>query len=369
MAELAPATMTALREVLPAFGTPHNPLDVTGAAMLRPDLFGKTLDIIGRDPQVGLVACLFDMPKSGRTGIADAVLPHVGRAFAGIDAQGVLVSVMPTPVDAATAALARQHGLTYSGAGVACGMAAIGHLLWWSERHESGVLPRLTHTGATQTRPATERETMAFLAGRGIPVVPSVLTSTAAQAVEAAAAIGGAVALKIVSPDIAHKTDAGGVRLSLRTAGDIEAAFARIMADVAQAAPDARIEGIAVSPMRDRGVELLVGITRDPQWGLAVTVGLGGVWVELLGDTAVRLLPARSADILQMLGELRGSRMLDGYRGGTVCDRQAIAEVVAAIGDAAMALGPDLAALEINPLLVDGSRVEALDALALYEGK
>jgi len=91
------------------------------------------------------------------------------------------------------------------------------------------------------------------------------------------------------------------------------------------------------------------------------------VWVELLRDTAVRLLPVRATDVLDMLGELRGCRMLDGYRGGASCDRQAIAEVVAAIGDAAMALGPDLAALEINPLLVDGSRVEALDALVVFQ--
>jgi acyl-CoA synthetase (NDP forming) len=367
MAELAPATMSALRDVMPEFGTPYNPLDVTGAAMLRPALFEETLRIVGGDPQVGLVACLFDMPKGGRVSIADAVLPHVGRAFADIDAQGLLISVMPTPVDAATAALARQHGLTYLGAGVASGMAAIGHLLWWSERHESGVAPRLTSAGATNVRPATERETMAFLAERNVPVVPSVLTTTQAQAMAAAAAFGGAVALKIASPDIAHKTDAGGVRLSLLTPDDVADAFTRIMEDVAAAAPNARIEGILVSPMRERGVELLVGITRDPQWGLAITVGLGGVWVEVLRDTAVRLLPVRATDVLDMLGELRGCRILDGYRGGTRCDRQAIAEVVAAIGDAAMALGPDLAALEINPLLVDGSRVEALDALVLFQ--
>jgi succinyl-CoA synthetase beta subunit len=139
------------------------------------------------------------------------------------------------------------------------------------------------------------------------------------------------------------------------------------MEDVAAAAPNARIEGISVSPMRESGVELLVGVTRDSHWGLAITVGLGGVWVEVLRDTAVRLLPVRATDVLDMLGELRGCRMLDGYRGGASCDRQAIAEVVAAIGDAAMALGPDLAALEVNPLLVDGSRVEALDALVLFQ--
>ena len=122
-----------------------------------------------------------------------------------------------------------------------------------------------------------------------------------------------------------------------------------------------------MSPMRSTGVELFVGTMRDPQWGPAIAVGLGGIWVEALEDTSLRLLPVTAADVEEMLSELRGRKLLDGFRGAAAVDRTAMAKVIAAIGDAALALGPQLVSLEINPLLVDGARAEALDALAIWD--
>jgi hypothetical protein len=120
--------------------------------------------------------------------------------------------------------------------------------------------------------------------------------------------------------------------------------------------------------MRDlgTGVELFVGVLRDPLWGPAIAVGLGGIWVEALRDTAIRLLPVAPEEVLEMLAELRGARLLDGYRGSPPVDRRAVAEAVARIGDAALALGPDLTSLEVNPLLATATGAEALDALAVW---
>ncbi len=193
------------------------------------------------------------------------------------------------------------------------------------------------------------------------------LAQDEAAAVAAARALGGPVVLKIASADIAHKSDIGGVLLN--SAGDAAVAdgFRRIIASVRAARPEAAIDGVLVAPMREGGVELFVGVLRDPVWGPAIAVGLGGVWVEVLRDTSLRVLPVRPEDVLEMLAELRGARLLDGYRGSAPVDRAALAEAIARIGDAALALGPGLAALEVNPLLATPAGAEALDALAIWE--
>ena len=169
--------------------------------------------------------------------------------------------------------------------------------------------------------------------------------------------------LKIASDDIAHKSDIGGVALNLEGDAAIAEAFRRIMS---AAPPAARIDGVLVAPMRSGGLELFVGCTRDPQWGPVIAVGLGGVWVEVLQDIALRPLPIDGVEVKRMLAELRGVKLLHGVRGTAAADLDAVGEVIARIGDAAMALGADLEALEVNPLWVRGSEVEALDALAVW---
>ena len=137
-----------------------------------------------------------------------------------------------------------------------------------------------------------------------------------------------------------------------------------MMSRVAEAAPQAKIDGIVISPMRNAGLELFVGTLNDPQWGPAIAVGLGGILVEALKDTSLRLLPVTQANVLEMLGELRGSALLDGFRGTPAVNRNELARVIVQIGNAAAALGPDLVSLEVNPLRADGEHIEALDGVA-----
>jgi hypothetical protein len=171
--------------------------------------------------------------------------------------------------------------------------------------------------------------------------------------------------MKILSPDIAHKTEVGGVTLGL--AGDVAVAeaFVSMMDSVRRHRPEAAIEGVVISPMRSGGIELFVGVTRDVHWGLSIAIGLGGIWIELLKDSTVRLLPVTEQDVLEMLEELRGKALLDGFRGAPSVDRAAVAKAVVAIGEAALALGDQLEALEINPLFARADVVEALDGLAI----
>lgn len=368
LAELSEPTRAALREVMPEFGTPHNPLDVTGAAMLDPSLFERSIVALADDTAIGMVACLCDMPKGPEETLAELVIAHVGAAFRGIDKPGVMLSVTPRDVPEYARDLAVKYGVPYLAAGVDRGLAAIFNALWWSAKRAvpSTSMEDEPRRDASPARPCSEREVLEFLSAQGVPVIPARVATSAAEAEAFARAQDGPVVMKIAPADIAHKSEVGGVRLGV---ADDEAAlvYEDMRTSVAQALPNARIDGIIVSPMREKGVELLVGIVRDPQWGPAIAVGLGGIWVELLKDSSLRRLPVSPDDVLEMLGELRSSKLLDGYRGTPPVDRRRIAEVVAMIGDAALALGPQLASLEVNPLLATTERVEALDGLAIWE--
>jgi len=366
---LQPETLQALRSVLPEFATPSNPLDVTGGAMLKPEFLEQALAAIARDPAIGVVAHLFDAPaKADEAGVGRKFLQHIGAGFKTAGKPGVMLShsFMPVSEDART--LVEEAGITYSGAGLAHGVTALGHLIDWSraQRRTQAETARTRATAPPATRPVSERQVLEHLAAHGVPVIPGPITTTAAQAVLAASQYEGAVVLKIASPDIAHKTEVGGVALALRGDEAIRQAWQQMMDRVRAARPDARIDGIIVSPMRGRGVELFVGTMRDPQWGPVIAVGLGGVFVEALKDTSLRRLPVSEADVLEMFQELRGRGLLDGFRGAPAIDRAAAARAIVAIGHAALALGDSLVSLEVNPLLAAGSQMEALDGLALW---
>jgi succinyl-CoA synthetase beta subunit len=199
-----------------------------------------------------------------------------------------------------------------------------------------------------------------------VPVVPGGLAGSAAEAVEIARNIGLPVALKICSADIAHKSDIGGIALGLNSAAEIRVGYDKVRA-AGEAVPGASIDGVLVTRMRTNGTELLVGVTVDPTFGPVLAVGLGGVWVEIMGDTSLRVLPVDTAEVKRMLGELRGLPVLQGARGGQPADLDALAEVITRLSRAALSLGGSLQAMEVNPLWVNGDQVEALDVLVITE--
>jgi len=277
----------------------------------------------------------------------------------------LLVSHSVKPVTGVSTRIIDDIGLPYVSAGLHHGMNALGKAFWWSEqqRRLGGASASIATIADADDRPRSERATLDYLARCNVPVVPVALAQDADQAVALARATGGRVALKIASDDIAHKSDIGGVVLNLQGDDAVADAFRRVMA----AAPHgARVDGVLVAPMRSGGLELFVGCTRDPQWGPVMAVGLGGVWVEVLQDVSLRPLPIDATEVKRMLGELRGAKLLHGARGMAPADLDAVAAVIARIGDAAVALGQDLDALEVNPLWVRGADVEALDALAVW---
>lgn len=351
------ASKQDIRAVVPGFATAQNPLDLTGGSV--GDEFERVLKVVDRQDDFGAVAVLCNVPayESCKNATIDGLLDTIGRGLDAITLPGFLLSQTVAHLNHAGRASATAAGLTAL-PGLAIGVAALANLSRWSVIEPwrpagSPVSAAVERTGAISEWAARE-----LLEPLGVPFVPAALARSADEAADAAARFRDRVAVKLVSPDLVHKSDVGAVRLDVAGDADVRRAYE----DVLAAAGGARVEGVQVAPMRCTGVELLVGVTRDPQWGLVLALGLGGVLVELLDDVALCLLPVTELQIEQMLAELRGAGILDGLRGAPGVDRAALVSAIARIAEAAWQLGDQLDALEINPLHADERRVEALDA-------
>ena len=363
-----PAIAEALAEAMPGFGSTLNPLDVTGAVVRDTALLERVIPIVAASPDVGLLAFNISVPVfEGQAGLPSA-LAAIGRAVKTIDKPAIMVLTTAKALTDVTRAAIEEHGLPHIVCGIDAMLRAVGKAAWWSQQLSRSPAPLLLAVPEPRpevARPAldTERAVLDHLASRSIPVIPAEIVKTRLEA--EAVALDGPLVMKILSRDIAHKTEAGGVRLYL-SRGETGDAFDGICAAVAAARPDARIDGVIVSPMRSGGVELLVGITRDATWGPTITIGFGGILVELVADVASAPLPVTAGQVKDMLGGLKGARLLHGFRNIPRADLDQLADVIVRVGDEAIRLGPDLESLEINPILVRGAEIEALDGLVSW---
>jgi acyl-CoA synthetase (NDP forming) len=214
----------------------------------------------------------------------------------------------------------------------------------------------------------TEAEVLAVLRDAGVPVVATIECATAEDAAAAAERLGGAVVVKASARDLLHKSDAGAVVVGVAGAEQAARAHERVMA--AALAAGARPEGSIVQPFAAEGVELIVGVRRDPLLGPVLVVGPGGLLAEIVGGASRRMLPLGPGDALAMLDELRIAPLMHGYRGGPPADLDAAVAAIEAVAGAAMSIGAALDALEINPHLVHpaGAGVTAVDGLLLLRG-
>jgi acetate---CoA ligase (ADP-forming) len=391
----APSTAAAIAPHVPPFAQVRNPLDVTGYFLANRRTSALTAIDHALDAAVddkGLDFVFFSGPTLPDTKPADEKLAGlleervawVGRRMASAPIPVVAVGYTCVDVTEYGRDLLGRHGIHMLG-GIELGLTAIGNALRWAEGRERswpGPVPLshanpapLSHANpaplsrANPALPAPhgawrESDARALLTSCGIPVVPGVLADSPRTAAEAARRLGYPVALRISSARITHKSDAGGVALGLRTTAHVQAGYRRVRA-AAAGLPAADVDGVMVSPMRAGGVELLAGVSVDPVFGPVLAVGLGGIWVEVFGDVSLRVLPVGLDEVLRMLSELRGEPLLRGERGGRPADLRSLATTILRIADAALSLGNSLRSLEVNPLWVDGDRIEALDFLVI----
>ncbi|MCY4392838.1 MAG: acetate--CoA ligase family protein [Chloroflexi bacterium] len=207
----------------------------------------------------------------------------------------------------------------------------------------------------------SEVEAKGALAEAGVPVTATSLAQTREEAAAQAEAISYPVALKVVSPNVAHKSDVGGVVLGLESHEEVAEGYDEIIRSVQAAQPSAIIEGVSVQEMASPGVEVIVGVTTDPQFGPVMMFGLGGIMVEVLGDVAFRLAPLGEGDARDMIDEIQGRQVLDGVRGQPPVDVGAIEAMLDQVSQFA-AEHPEVAELDLNPVIASPEGAIAVDA-------
>ncbi|MEX2246652.1 MAG: acetate--CoA ligase family protein [Dehalococcoidia bacterium] len=212
----------------------------------------------------------------------------------------------------------------------------------------------------------SEIEAKQLLAEAGIPVSPARLATTAADAAKVAAELGFPVVLKVVSPQITHKSDVDGVELNIGSQDEARAAFDRIVASAKKHQPNATIEGVAVQRMERPGIEVIVGVTKDPQFGPVLMFGLGGVLVEILKDVAFRIIPIEPRDARQIVREIKGYPLLEGYRGAPPADVAGLEALLLKLS-AFIEAHPEIAELDLNPVFAYADGCIAVDARIVLE--
>ena len=356
------ASQQRLKEML-SFCTPRNPVDITAQVFHAPHLVGPFLDAMLDEGRYAAIVIFFTyaasvefMAKRTLDALAGVRERHPDRlivmAMVGSDEavaryEALNVPVFEDPVRAVrtVSALARvREGLAAEpGAGAKSDARS----------------PGMSYTGGR----LDEHEALQMLGSWGIPVAEARVASNAAEAARAAMAIGTPVAMKILSPDIEHKTEAGGVALDVASenaAQEHDALVARATTHDA----NAEIRGTLVAPMAS-GVECILGMRRDPMFGPVVMVGTGGVLAEIVNDVSFRRAPIDHEEAKRMIGDLSVSRVLDGVRGRPRCDIDALAGAVAALSRFAAAHADKVASVDVNPFVVlpEGEGGLALDAL------
>ncbi len=347
------------------FAAPRNPVDVTGqvtsdrevlplaySLMLREGNYDSLVSFQAaaglsplRGPEMAQQACDMRARFPDRViAIVSLFTPELQRT---LDDAKVLTFADPSEAVRAIAAIAN--------------LAAAPAATPPTVRRDSISLPR---------GPLNEVEAMACLEAAGIPMVRRALARDRDAAMVAADTVGYPVVAKIVSPDILHKTDVGGVLLNLASREAVGGAFDTLMSR-AKALPEARLDGVMIAPMVKGGVECILGIHRDPVFGPVVMFGLGGVLVEALQDVSFRLAPFDKAEAHRMIDAIKARRVLDGWRGSPPADLDALAAALTALSHFAVAAGDRLLSVDINPFVAmpRGQGALALDAVVVTDGK
>jgi acyl-CoA synthetase (NDP forming) len=362
------STLAALQKIVPWFGSPENPADITANVVNDPGLFADALEIVVADPQLDQLSILLASISGtsaqrmcqGIAAVANKTDKPIHVAWNGRHAKS------PEALKLLTDA-----GVPFVITAVRLGRAAA--VLARFAEDQRRLLPRRTpevRIPSGLELPAgavtlNEAESKAVLGAFGIRTPKEVLVATGADAAAAVRGLEAPFAVKIVSRDIAHKTEAGGVKLGVSSAG-LADAIAEVTANAAKAVPGAKIEGVLVSEMA-QGTEALIGIINDEAFGPVVAFGLGGVLTEVLKDVTYRVAPFDLDTAREMIASLRGAKLFDGYRGKPAADKEALAATLVAASQMAAALAPRLKELDINPVFVGPSGAVAADALVVLK--
>src|SRR5499426_394680 len=371
--ELSDEVKARLPEDLPDFGNLNNPLDGTGAMYDDDRIFPRLLGALIEDKNIDIVTVNLEAndprPKELKSG------NRFSRVIADVAAGAhkpitIFSSVVGGPVDPEILLPLRTAGVPLM-EGADCAMTALRNLADYHQFRKFMEVPSQKESASFSTHPKLPsgilptEAAFRLLESFGIPVVPTLFARDAEQAAAVAERIGFPVALKIESAQLSHKSDVGGVALGLTTSAEVRDAFRRLRERVTAKLPTAEIAGAVVQRMTPEGVEMILGIKRDPLFGPVVVCGFGGVLVELLKDVAIGIPPLSRQQAHGLLAGLRGRPLLAGLRGKPSTDVDALCDTIVRVSQLAVSLGDQVLALDINPLVVHANKggVVAVDAL------
>lgn len=378
IATLSESTLARLNEVLPPFWSHNNPVDVLGDA--PPDRYAQAMQIVLDDPNVDAVLVILtpqamtDPTETARVIAASSrniekpiLAAWMGGAAVAQGRQLLVQANIPTYVRPGPAVRAFMHLVSY---------ARNQEILYETPRDipvefklDQRKLDEIIASVPPEGEPVlSETASKTLLSAYGIPVIQTLEARTADEAVRLSQEIGYPVVLKVLSPQITHKTEVGGVVLNLQTEAEVRAAFNRIVTTARAKRPDAEVLGVTVQKMVDprNGTELIVGAKRDPVFGSILLVGMGGITAELFQDRALGLPPLNERLARRMLESLKTWRLLKGYRGRPGANIDRLLEILMRFSYL-VADHPEISELDINPLLVTPSDVVALDARVVVE--
>jgi len=385
--ELSKKTQARLKEILPFTASVRNPVDVAGGADADPSVFADCAKIMLNDHEVGglLIVGLFGgygiRFAESLTLIEEDAAHRLGKIVRKRN-KPIVVHSLYSSKNTHPIELLRYYNIpVYDSLNVACKCigvlaergsylneyhAKVNFVLNWGAKAKPAGRKIIEDARKYGRRLLLEHEAKALLRLHGAPVSEDKLATTAQEAVRFAREMGGHVALKIVSPDILHKSDVGGVKLGLKAEDEIIRAFNEVIENAEQFKPDADIRGVLVCPMAEPDLEVIIGTKIDDQFGPIIMFGVGGIMVDVLKDVSFRVLPISSVSAKKMMEEIRSAPILDGVRGNPPYDKKALRRLLVLCSDLVEAY-PDIQEMDLNPIIVYNKGVRVVDARILLK--
>jgi len=371
--ELSSGTVAKLSETKASFGIVKNPLDLTAQVVNDPLLFPKSIDAFVQDENFDMVIVALAMVAGERSKERASYIIQAARAtdkpILTWWASGSLSAPGMTMLEESRVPLFTSphrgvkalHALVQYSAFLRNDDDGKSPMISPSSKHHS----KIEKFVRSASRVLTEDEGKEILSYYGIPVPQEKLGRDLEEVKGIAARIGYPVALKIISPQITHKTEVGGLKLNIRNGDELGRAYDEIMRNVRSHKPDAEIRGMLVQEMVPAGRELIIGVTQDPQFGPMIMFGLGGIFVEVLKDFSLRHAPLKERDSWEMIREIKGYKILEGARGEKRSDQEAIVRTLMAVSQMAVELKGAFSEIDINPLVVypEKGGLKAVDCL------
>jgi acetyltransferase len=370
-------TKEKLKNVLPAFGSAENPVDLTAQSINEPDITPKALQAVVEEPRVSLIIIMFTMVVGKLADLWSEAIIKISKQTD----KPIVVCWMATNMAEERMEWVANQNVPVFETPVRC-VRALKSLVKYSEKLRSRRTRKSSpHIGLNEERKEennrilrenaklTEFDSQRILKTYGIGFPAGGLARSGEEALEIAGRIGYPVVLKVQSPNVAHKTDADLIRLNINNEEDLLNEYRELMGRTRQHAEIAPIQGVLVQKMLFGGTEIIAGLIRDPQFGWAVVFGLGGVFVEVLKDVSYRLVPISQKEAQDMIREIKGYQILEGIRGKPEADLNALVNVLMNLSQMAVEMGDAISEVDLNPVLVfnQGTGAKALDALIVRQ--